>query len=397
MTRPEDPISINLARITARLLNDPRGWRVDSLKEELKIANRTYRKYRKLLQDRLEPFIARHGQAHIVEIEDGDSKYIRLMEVDEPEENKRLFFSRLITLHLAQEMFAFLEGTEFHEAIGDIYLEARHRVKDKPYILSFILRNLDSMFHFSPGASKNYSGEDETLKAITKALLFCHPIRLSYKPAVEKPVSHLYEPLSLILHKNALFFVARHPESKKHYTFLVDRIESIEVQKEKFEYPGDFHPSNYCDGLGEDVKVVRPNSPVEPNVQRDQSSRYGLIQSKDRSKFKPKFDIIKGSKTMKDFLVSEDVIPIGEFKKHASRLLRRVKDLGRPILITQNGSTVSVVVSPQEYDQMREWARHLSGAEEGLKQSEEGNVISSEELDKDLDSTFGSKHKAKTR
>ena len=100
---------------------------------------------------------------------------------------------------------------------------------------------------------------------------------------------------------------------------------------------------------------------------------------------------------MKDMVVSEDIIPIGEFKKQASRLFRRVKDSQRPILITQNGSPVSVIIPPEEYDQIRERARLLAAAQEGLHQSEAGKVFTSEEVEQELNRTFGPLRKAKAK
>ena len=100
---------------------------------------------------------------------------------------------------------------------------------------------------------------------------------------------------------------------------------------------------------------------------------------------------------MKNLLVSEDIIPIGEFKKQASSLVRRVKDLGRPILITQNGSPVSVVIPPEEYDRICERARFIASIEEGLADVEAGRVFTSEEVEKELERSFGPLKKAKKR
>jgi len=100
---------------------------------------------------------------------------------------------------------------------------------------------------------------------------------------------------------------------------------------------------------------------------------------------------------MKDIVLSEDVFPIGEFKKHASRLFRQVKEAKRPIVVTQNGSPVGVVIPAEEYDRIRERARFVAAVEEGLRQSEAGQVSSGEEVDKELDREFGRLRKTKTR
>jgi len=50
--------------------------------------------------------------------------------------------------------------------------------------------------------------------------------------------------------------------------------------------------------------------------------------------------------------VSDDIVPIGEFKTHASRLLRRMHDSGRPVIITQNGRPAAVVITPADFDEL---------------------------------------------
>jgi prevent-host-death family protein len=50
--------------------------------------------------------------------------------------------------------------------------------------------------------------------------------------------------------------------------------------------------------------------------------------------------------------IAEDLVPIGEFKTHASQLLRRLHDTGRPLVITQNGKASAVVLTPDEFEQL---------------------------------------------
>jgi prevent-host-death family protein len=50
--------------------------------------------------------------------------------------------------------------------------------------------------------------------------------------------------------------------------------------------------------------------------------------------------------------VAEDLVPVGEFKTHASRLLRKLHETGRPLVITQNGKASAVVLTPEEFEQL---------------------------------------------
>ena len=50
--------------------------------------------------------------------------------------------------------------------------------------------------------------------------------------------------------------------------------------------------------------------------------------------------------------VAEDIIPIGEFKTHASELLRQLHATRRPLVISQNGRAAAVVVTPEDFEAM---------------------------------------------
>ena len=50
--------------------------------------------------------------------------------------------------------------------------------------------------------------------------------------------------------------------------------------------------------------------------------------------------------------IAQDLVPIGEFKTHASRMIRRLHEAGRPLVITQNGKAAAVVLTPEEFEQL---------------------------------------------
>lgn len=84
---------------------------------------------------------------------------------------------------------------------------------------------------------------------------------------------------------------------------------------------------------------------------------------------------------MKEIRVSEGVIPLGEFKTHAARYL---KQLDAPIVITQNGRPAGVLLSPAEYDRVREQQRFLESVASGLADAQAGRVMETDELQKRL-------------
>ena len=92
---------------------------------------------------------------------------------------------------------------------------------------------------------------------------------------------------------------------------------------------------------------------------------------------------------MKPVQISEDILPLGQFKTHASRVLRKLRDAHRPVVITQNGKPAAVLILPAEFDRLSEQARFMEAVREGLQDSEAGRVHEDAELQAELDAEFG--------
>lgn len=92
--------------------------------------------------------------------------------------------------------------------------------------------------------------------------------------------------------------------------------------------------------------------------------------------------------------VSEDVVPIGEFKGQAARWLRHAKDTGQPVLITQNGRPAAVLLSPAEYDRLQERQRFLESVAAGLEDAESGRTMTTSQLKRRLAARRGGKPRA---
>lgn len=82
-------------------------------------------------------------------------------------------------------------------------------------------------------------------------------------------------------------------------------------------------------------------------------------------------------------------IPVGELPSHVSEVLRRVRETGQAVVITENGEAAAVLISPSDYDWLDERRRFIAGIEEGLEDVRAGRVIDHEELLRELDEEFG--------
>jgi prevent-host-death family protein len=95
------------------------------------------------------------------------------------------------------------------------------------------------------------------------------------------------------------------------------------------------------------------------------------------------------SAIMKPLTVSEDIIPLGQFKAQAASIIKSLRERGNALVITQNGRPACVVMSPAEFDLMRERQSFLEVVADGLADREAGRVINDDELERELDAEFG--------
>lgn len=79
---------------------------------------------------------------------------------------------------------------------------------------------------------------------------------------------------------------------------------------------------------------------------------------------------------MRPVRVSEDIVPVSDFKAQAADWLKRVASTGQPIVITQNGKAAGVLVSPAEFDRLRERAGLLEAIDAGLADEKAGRLVS---------------------
>ena len=92
---------------------------------------------------------------------------------------------------------------------------------------------------------------------------------------------------------------------------------------------------------------------------------------------------------MRPLRVSENIVPVSDFKARAADWLRRLVETSEPIVITQNGKAAGVLLSPAIYDELTERLRFVEAIEAGLADAEAGRLVSHEKVVADLGRRFG--------
>jgi len=83
---------------------------------------------------------------------------------------------------------------------------------------------------------------------------------------------------------------------------------------------------------------------------------------------------------MKTISVTNDIVPIAEFKTGISKWFKSLKDTGHPLIITQNGKPAGVLLSPGDYDDLVYKKYFLDSISKGISDSEKGKTYQTEEI-----------------
>ena len=83
---------------------------------------------------------------------------------------------------------------------------------------------------------------------------------------------------------------------------------------------------------------------------------------------------------MKNISVSSDIIPVGQFKSDLAKYLKEIREKNNSLIITQNGKPAGVLISPAEFDELRQTKLFIESVSRGLTDSDKGEVFSTSQL-----------------
>jgi prevent-host-death family protein len=78
---------------------------------------------------------------------------------------------------------------------------------------------------------------------------------------------------------------------------------------------------------------------------------------------------------MKRSRVNEDIRPMSEFRTGIASFLKQIHDTKRPLIITQHGKGVAVLLDANEYEAMQEKLELLQDIQASISQVEGGRGI----------------------
>jgi antitoxin YefM len=73
--------------------------------------------------------------------------------------------------------------------------------------------------------------------------------------------------------------------------------------------------------------------------------------------------------------INQDIRPLSEVRTEIANCIKQVHDTRRPLIITQHGKGVAVLLDVQEYEVIQEKLELLSDVQKSLSQIENGDGI----------------------
>lgn len=143
---PHQPIGLNLARIVHRLMTSHRGWRVSQIRDELNIAERTYRKYRQMLQEEFAPWRRMDGTSALLEVIDGDERYLRLRPPRSIGATDPDLETMAAAVYLARSLLVSLRSAPFRRAAELLVADFHTSLRDRDFLMGSLLDDAQGRF-----------------------------------------------------------------------------------------------------------------------------------------------------------------------------------------------------------------------------------------------------------
>lgn len=151
----------------------------------------------------------------------------------------------LMTLYLCRGQLGFLQGTPFQDDLDAIF--GRIRSSLPPRNVAHLERIAEAVAPRFLGVH-DYHGQREILADLREALLFQYRIKLHYTPARRQTETYLFDPYTLLFTQGALYLGGYAHNRQAMRLFLIDRVQGVELTRERFEVPEEFNAEQLTGG-----------------------------------------------------------------------------------------------------------------------------------------------------
>ncbi len=270
--KPNYGSAVRVAQIIHWLHQFPYGISTKELSSRLGISERTMARYVGILKD---SFDDEEGEP-LVELIRPGGQGSRLRFKRKGVEIKGTAYE-LMSLYMALDLMAFLDGTFFQEGVQDA-LDRMQKTLQQEHgnETNLVLKDFHKKFYHWTEAPKDYSEHNTILDKLVRALVYQKKVEILYKSPKKPEKRHALTPLSLLMFKRGLYLIGRREakgEEARDLTFAVERIKDVAVLEETFNYPYDYEPA---DRFQHTFGLVREREPEEIELQFSATVAQGV-------------------------------------------------------------------------------------------------------------------------
>lgn len=212
-----------------RILEARYGATVDELAEECGVTRRTIYRDLDAIRDAGYPLVSEPES-------DGRTLY-RFITGFKKSPPITFSLEELMTLYLCRGQLDFLQGTPFQDDLDAIF--GRIRSSLPPRSVAHLERIAEAATPKFQGV-RDYARRKDLLKELRRALLYQFRVELTYTPARRATEVYQFDPYTLLFHEGGLYLGGFAHNRQALRLFLVDRIDAVSLQSERFEVPDTF-------------------------------------------------------------------------------------------------------------------------------------------------------------
>ena len=239
------------AQLVDGLYARPTGWSLEAAAEALDVSVRSVERYVRACADFLTD---KAGRPRIEIVRHGGRRLVRLVPRALARESTVF---QVAALRLARALLRLAGGTVLEQLLDDACdrLESVASPEDRPKLVG-----LEHKFYAIPYVEKQYRDLDETIDKILRGLVRQLRLRIDYGGTRGEGRVHMFDPYTLAVYRGGLYLIGRSDRYEKIIYLAVERTLSVELSKERFEYPARYSPRRHHLGVfgiigGEETRV----------------------------------------------------------------------------------------------------------------------------------------------
>jgi len=220
-----------------RLIESRHGISIEELAEESGVNRRTIHRDLNAISDAGYPLTAEWC---------GDRKLYRFITGFKDVPPVSFSLQELLTLYFLRSSLEILQGTPFHDDLAAIFRKVNSVLP--PRYAAHLERISRITIPLLQG-QRDYSRASGILTQLRQALLFQNRISLSYRiPSRKAAEVYIVDPYTLVFYKGGLYLLGFAHNRQAVRTFAVERIDSLEIERERFEIPESYQPEERFQG-----------------------------------------------------------------------------------------------------------------------------------------------------